>query len=174
MTDALLTILRWCLLGLLYLFFFRVLQATWAGSRPATVTRRPQGGQGGGPAAGPGGQGLSQAPRIGRSKRSLNRGGRPRSGPPRLAVVEPAANAGREYLVTGELTIGRAASCSITLDDTYISQLHARVWLDGEEVAVEDLGSTNGTYLNSQRVTTKQCASPGDPLRLGGVVLELR
>jgi hypothetical protein len=165
-TDALLTLLRWCLLGLLYLFFFRVLQATWAGSRPVVAARRVV-------AAVP-----DAPPRARRSSRRARSrpGGRSggRQGPPRLVVLEPPATAGREFLVNGERTIGRAASCHVTLDDTYISQLHARVWLDGDQVAVEDLGSTNGTYLNNQRVTTKQFAAPGDQLRLGGIVMELR
>jgi FHA domain len=163
-TDALLTLLRWCLLGLLYLFFFRVLQATWVGSR-ATVP----------PVAGPGTLGGPFNPASRPSGRGRGRGrSRRRQGQPRLVVVEPLELSGRELPVNGELTIGRAASCNVTLDDTYISQLHARVWLEGDQVAVEDLGSTNGTYLNSRRVTTKQYVSPGDQLRLGGVVLELR
>ncbi|MEL7157534.1 MAG: FHA domain-containing protein [Actinomycetota bacterium] len=152
MTDALLTLLRWCLLVLLYLFFFRVLQATWAGSR-ATAAR---------PAS---------------SRRARRRSsGRTRSaaGPALLHVLEPVAEAGREYVVNGELTIGRAASCHITLDDTYISQLHARVMPDPGGVAIEDLGSTNGTYLNRQRVTSKVIGSPGDHLQLGGIIMELR
>ena len=76
--------------------------------------------------------------------------------------------------MNGEVTIGRAASCHITLDDTYISQLHARVFNDDSGVVVEDLGSTNGTYLNRQRVTSQVSGSPGDRLQLGGIVMELR
>ena len=76
--------------------------------------------------------------------------------------------------MNGEVTIGRAASCHITLDDTYISQLHARVMPDAGGIAIEDLGSTNGTYLNRQRVTSKVIASIGDRLQLGGIVMELR
>lgn len=153
MTDALLTLLRWCLLGLLYLFFFRVLQATWAGSRasaPQQVKKRRR-----------------------RSGRSAPAAG-DHSGPPSLLVLEPPSEAGREYLVNGEITIGRAASCHITLDDTYISQLHARVSLDPAGVAIEDLGSTNGTYVNRQRVTSTIIASPGDRLQLGGIIMEIR
>lgn len=152
MTDALLTLLRWCLLALLYLFFFRVLQATWAGSRATAVRSAP-------------------AKRTrGRAKGGAASGGRT----PVLHVLEPVADAGREYVVNGELTIGRAASCHITLDDTYISQLHARILPDPAGVAVEDLGSTNGTYVNRQRVTSKVIASPGDHVQLGGIVMELR
>lgn len=76
--------------------------------------------------------------------------------------------------MNGEVTIGRAASCHITLDDTYISQLHARVSNGEQGIVVEDLGSTNGTYLNRQRVTSRVIGSAGDRLQLGGIVLELR
>jgi pSer/pThr/pTyr-binding forkhead associated (FHA) protein len=155
-TEALLTLLRWCLLGLLYLFFFRVLQATWAGSRSA-ATRQ------------------TAAKRSKGSKESRRSAAQPAGqGPLRLVVLEPPSDAGREYVVNGELTIGRAASCHITLDDTYISQLHARVSAHQNGVAVEDLGSTNGTYLNRQRVTSPVIGSPGDRLQLGGIVMELR
>ena len=149
MTDTLLTLLRWCLLGLLYLFFFRVLQATWSGSRASV--RQPTG----------------RSTRSGRRKRAAR-------GPVVLVVLEPPSEAGREFQVNGELTIGRAASCHITLDDTYISQLHARVLPHEDGVAVEDLGSTNGTYLNRQRVTSTVIGGPGDQLQVGGIVMELR
>ena len=89
-------------------------------------------------------------------------------------MLEPPSDAGREYLVNGEVTIGRAASCHITLDDTYISQLHARVSPDPGGVSVEDLGSTNGTYVNRQRVTSRVVASVGDHVQLGGIVMEIR
>ena len=91
-----------------------------------------------------------------------------------MVVLEPPSDAGREYVVNGEVTIGRAASCHITLDDTYISQIHTRVAPDGDGVLVEDLGSTNGTYLNRQRVTSPVHGSRGDRLQLGGIVMELR
>ncbi|MDH3681601.1 MAG: FHA domain-containing protein [Acidimicrobiia bacterium] len=153
MTEALLTLLRWCLLGLLYLFFFRVLQATWAGSRATALVAAP--------------------PRTARGSKK-RRAERAPSGPPKLVVLEPPSEAGREYMVNGELTIGRAASCHVTLDDTYISQLHARVSTSEQGIVVEDLGSTNGTYLNRQRVTSPVVASSGDRLQLGGIVMELR
>lgn len=76
--------------------------------------------------------------------------------------------------MNGEVTIGRAASCHVTLDDTYISQLHARVSPTDQGVLIEDLGSTNGTYLNRQRVTSPVVGALGDRLQLGGIVLELR
>jgi pSer/pThr/pTyr-binding forkhead associated (FHA) protein len=92
----------------------------------------------------------------------------------RLVVLEPAALAGQYFEVMGEMTIGRAAGCQITLDDTFISQLHARVAPSANGVVVEDLGSTNGTYLNQQRVTAPVLGGPGDRVQLGSIVMELR
>lgn len=88
-------------------------------------------------------------------------------------MLEPPSEAGRRFQVTGEMTIGRAAGCQITLDDTYMSQLHGRVSPAADGIAVEDLGSTNGTYVNRQRVTAPTIARPGDRVQFGGVVMEL-
>lgn len=161
MENALLTLLKWCLLALVYLFFFRVLQATWYGSTTNVAVRRVGGdGSGGGRRAEKrqAKQAVASAP-----ARALE-----------LIVLEPPNEAGRQFQVTGEMTIGRAAGCQITLDDTYISQLHARISPGGGGMAVEDLGSTNGTYVNRQRVTAPTIAYPGDRVQFGGVVMELR
>ncbi len=154
MSDALLTLLKWCLLALVYLFFFRVLQATWFGSTTNVAVKR-----------------------VGNSKSKKRRGTQETAGQAEaisLVVLEPPTDAGRHFQVMGEMTIGRAAGCQITLDDTYISQLHARVSDVDGGVVIEDLGSTNGTYLNRQRVTTPVIGNPGDRIQLGGIVLELR
>ena len=174
MSDALLTLLKWCLLGLVYLFFFRVLQATWSGSTTTVAVRRV-GAQGRRarraaeerPPFRPSGGGRS-------ASRNAEVGQAAPGQPISLVVLEPPADAGRHFEVMGEMTIGRAAGCQITLDDTYISQLHARVSATDAGVVVEDLGSTNGTYLNRQRVTTPVVAQPGDSLQFGGIVMELR
>ena len=146
MSEAMLTVLKWCLLALLYLFFFRVLQATWFGSGASSKPKSPT-------------QGLSS--KVRKTKR-------------RLVVLAPPALAGHTYQLNTELTMGRAAGCQITLDDTYISQLHARVRNGETGVIVEDLGSTNGTYLNRKRVMAPSVLSPGDKIQVGSTVLELR
>ena len=77
------------------------------------------------------------------------------------------------FEVKGEANIGRAAGCEITLDDTFISQVHARLPLNEAGVVLEDLGSTNGTYLNRQKVTSASVVQPGDQIQVGGTVMEL-
>jgi pSer/pThr/pTyr-binding forkhead associated (FHA) protein len=69
--------------------------------------------------------------------------------------------------------MGRAAGCQVTLDDTYVSQIHARVFVREGQVYVEDLGSTNGTYLNRSKVAGPMLLGSGDQLQVGSTVLEL-
>jgi pSer/pThr/pTyr-binding forkhead associated (FHA) protein len=69
--------------------------------------------------------------------------------------------------------VGRAAGCQITLDDTFVSQLHARVFHREGQYLVEDLGSTNGTYLNRQKVTGPMVIRAGDELQIGNTIMEL-
>jgi hypothetical protein len=147
--EPLLKLLELCLLALVWLFFLRVLRAVWTEVRgPAVVASRP--------AASPG-----RRPTPGR-----------RRGTPRLVVVEPKERKGRTYDLRDEQTVGRAAGCQITLDDTYISQLHARVFSKDGGWFVEDLGSTNGTYLNSKRVSGALALKRGDRVKIGATVLE--
>ena len=60
------------------------------------------------------------------------------------------------------------------IDDDFISQSHARIFEKADEIVVEDLGSTNGTYLNKQRVSSPMVVSLGDWLQLGDTVMELK
>ncbi len=151
MSEQLLNILKLCLLALLYLFFLRVLRAVWTEVKgPVAVapgpaaTRQPKG----------------RASRAGAARQ--------------LQVVEPAAQKGRTFPLSSELTVGRAAGCEITLDDTFASQIHARVFARDGQYLLEDLGSTNGTYLNGQKVTGPTVFSPGDRMQIGNTVMELR
>jgi predicted component of type VI protein secretion system len=93
----------------------------------------------------------------------------------RIEVV--AGNAGGTWLdVTDELLIGRHADGLGRLgDDEEISRYHARVSLDaGGLCAVEDLGSTNGTFVNGLRISGPQTLKPGDTIELGGSTLVVR
>ena len=155
MPESLLTILKFCFLALLYLFLLRVVRAVWAevaGPRAA----RPA----------PGAAATTTPARARRDRGSAK-------GVTRLKVVEPVEQSGRAYDLADELTVGRAAGCQITLDDTYASQLHARIFRKDGQLFVEDLGSTNGTYLNRKKVTGPIAFRRGDRIQVGKTVLEL-
>lgn len=94
---------------------------------------------------------------------------------PRL-VVERANGiaAGHEIPLGGGLTIGRSASNGLHLDDGFISHMHARILRRGSFYYVEDLGSTNGTYIQRSRVTVPTMVPVGVPIRIGKTVVELR
>jgi pSer/pThr/pTyr-binding forkhead associated (FHA) protein len=76
--------------------------------------------------------------------------------------------------LSGATVIGRAAECELRLDDTYISQQHARLFGRNGAWYVEDLGSTNGTFVNEQKLAAPAMVQPGDRIRVGTTVLELR
>ena len=171
MPEQLLTILKLCLLALLYLFFLRVIRAVWVevnGPRPHAAAKLAAS-----PAAGAGAGNAAPAPAAATTRRGARRRGHGGSDGPALVVVAPAEQQGRLYPLGEELTMGRAAGCQVTLDDTYVSQIHARVFLRGGQVYVEDLGSTNGTYLNRAKVAGPMLVGPGDRLQVGSTVLEL-
>ena len=72
------------------------------------------------------------------------------------------------------MLLGRNPECTLVLDDEYASGRHARVYADGGGWFVEDLGSTNGTYLAGERLTGPRPLAEGAQLRIGTTVLELR
>jgi pSer/pThr/pTyr-binding forkhead associated (FHA) protein len=110
-----------------------------------------------------------------RSKAAKPRSERRPAAGPALVVAEPPEARGRIYdLGDTEVTIGRAAGCTVTVDDTFVSQLHARVFARDGQLMVEDLGSTNGTYLNRRRVTGPMVVQHGDKVQVGNTVLEVR
>jgi pSer/pThr/pTyr-binding forkhead associated (FHA) protein len=149
--DQLLNLLKIFLLLLLYLFFLRVLRAVWAEVNPpkAPAAAKPK------------------------RERTSRRPGSRKHAAPLLRLIAPPELKGRSYLLGEEITLGRAAGCQVTIDDTYASQLHARVFLREGKVYVEDLGSTNGTYLNRRKVTGPMVLQRGDRLQIGNTVLEL-
>ncbi len=151
MPEPLLNVLKICLLVLLYLFFFRVLRAVWAEVNLAKATAGPP----------------TANRRTARRTRSRERR------PPKLTVLEPSSLAGQVFPLGDELTVGRAAGCQITLDDTYASQVHARIFTRDGQLFVEDLGSTNGTYLNRRKVSAPMVVSRGDQVQIGSTIMEV-
>ena len=94
---------------------------------------------------------------------------------PTSLVVTAGSMAGtRLRLTTGPILIGRAEDSTLVLDDDFASTRHARLIQLGNGWAVEDLGSTNGTYLDRTKVTSPMPVPIGVPIRIGRSVLELR
>jgi pSer/pThr/pTyr-binding forkhead associated (FHA) protein len=100
---------------------------------------------------------------------------RRKRGTPTELVITDGPNAGETVPLNGEpITLGRGNDVTLQLDDDYVSTQHARFVTNGEQWFVEDLGSTNGTYLGGTRVTRATPLASGTPVRLGKTVVELR
>jgi len=100
---------------------------------------------------------------------------RKRRGAPTHLVLTEGVNAGVSVPLDGApILLGRSADATIRLDDDYVSTQHARFVPHGEDWYVEDLGSTNGTYIGSQRVTTPVVVTIGVQVRLGKTIAELK
>ena len=101
--------------------------------------------------------------------------GKPRRGSPTHVLVVEGGNKGITADLAGApVLIGRGADAAIRLDDDYVSTRHARIAASGDQWFVEDLGSTNGTYVGSARITQPTTISLGTQIRIGKTVLELR
>lgn len=171
MPETVLTLLKFCLVAVLYLFFFRVLRAVWAEVKeppapPPPPVPQPQPARAGPPAAArqwaP-----APAPALA-SAPAPSPAARPPGAPGAVRVVKPPPLAGRTFPVDGdELTIGRAPGCAVLLDDPTVSSLHARLTRRGGDVVLDDLGSRNGTLLNGRRLKAPTALSPGDRVGVG-------
>jgi hypothetical protein len=145
MSDPIEVLLQFAFLGVLYLFLLWVARSALRDlGRPATE---------------PGGVAEEEGD-----------GARPYSG--RLVVQRGGGlSSGEAFGIGPGLVIGRALACEITIEDSYASGRHARLYDRDGHVYVEDLNSTNGTYVNGARLTTQQLLHPGDMLRIGDTEL---
>ena len=160
MTDQLLSILKVALLLVLYLFFARVLWAVWnevrlpamhRSTRPPDATIRPPSGA------------IPGAVKVDRPYRVTH-----------MKVVAPAHLKGFTFTVNESgYTIGRSEDNDLSIgDDEFASTHHARVTLNEGLTTVEDLSSTNGTFVNNERITDKVLLQIGDRLQIGRVIIE--
>src|SRR5207253_8612418 len=94
--------------------------------------------------------------------------------PKSLVVIDERGSKVKTLSLDGTLQIGRADACQLKLPDTYVSSFHARIYRHDGGWYVEDLGSTNGTYLNQKRVTSPDELRAGDRVRIGKNKLEIR
>ncbi len=168
MPEQLLTVLKICLLILLYLFFLRVLRAVWAEVSAPKLSSRPADNLV--PVGAPVAPAKTKKARGNKQSRNAKRSGVPTC----LSVVEPADRSGNKFEIGPEVTIGRSSGCSIVFDEQYVSSVHTRLFTRDEQVFVEDLGSTNGTWLNGVRAVGQMPVRFGDRIQIGNVVMELR
>jgi pSer/pThr/pTyr-binding forkhead associated (FHA) protein len=144
--------LEYVIIILLWLFFMWVIRAVWVEVRPLQRRRQRR----------------NESPAV------ADTGGSRRGKRLRLHVVRPEDRVGRTYELDDEVTVGRAAGCGVSIDyDTYASNLHARLFRQNGDLWVEDLGSTNGTWVNTRRIGERTQLEKGDLLQVGGTVFEI-
>lgn len=164
MSELTLTLVRIGFLAVLWLFVMSavsVIRSDIFGTKAPTAKpqRQPKAAAAPKPAA-------AKAPKASKKQR--------RGSPTKLQVVD-GPNAGQSVpLGDGPVLLGRGTDAAIRLDDDYVSTRHARFATNGEQWFVEDLGSTNGTYLGSQRITSPTPVGIGLQVRLGKTIVELR
>jgi pSer/pThr/pTyr-binding forkhead associated (FHA) protein len=165
MSELTLFLIRVAYLAILWIFVLSaisVIRSDMFGARVPEAARtaepRPQGRAG----KGRGKQGKAKPPTK-------------RRGSPTHVVVTEGSNVGeRADLDRAPILIGRGTDAAIRLDDDYVSTRHARIAASGDQWFVEDLGSTNGTYLGSVRITQPTTVTLGTQVRIGKTILELR
>lgn len=164
-SDQALDILKFVLLGLLYLFFARVLWAVWSEVR--RTDQRPV------PHA-PVGYADEHAATVAAGRPSNKKPAKGRRGAvARLSVLEPKARRGAAFPVAGDVSIGRDPASTIVVDDdTFVSTHHAKVYVVDDQAMIEDLGSTNGTFHNGNRLRGAALLHQGDRIQIGYTVLE--
>ncbi|MDO9379857.1 MAG: FHA domain-containing protein [Nocardioidaceae bacterium] len=160
MSDITLTLIKLGFLAVLWLFVLSavsVIRSDIFGARVET-----------GKAGRPPKVAKAKTPRTPRARK-------PARGKPRRLQITQGPNAGQSVPVSDQpIILGRGTDAAIRLDDDYVSTRHARFATNGEDWFVEDLGSTNGTYLGSQRITTPVPIALGTEVRLGKTVVELQ
>jgi pSer/pThr/pTyr-binding forkhead associated (FHA) protein len=175
MSELTLTVMRLGFLAVLWLFVIVAVQVIRSDLFGTRVTQR--GSQRGArrEAARPQQAARQQAAPPQQRGQQGGGGRRGRNAPTKLVVTEGTLTGTTVALQGQTITLGRAHDSTIVLDDDYASSRHARIYPDRDgQWIVEDLGSTNGTYLDRSRLTTPVPIPLGAPIRIGKTVIELR
>jgi len=173
MSELTLTVMRLGFLAVLWLFVIVAVQVIRSDLFGTRVTQRASRRD----AARPQQAARQAAPPQQRQQAAApSGGGRQRRGAPTKLVVSEGTLTGTTVALQGQtISLGRAHDSTIVLDDDYASSRHARIYPDRDgQWIVEDLGSTNGTYLDRTRLTTPTPIPLGAPIRIGKTVIELR
>jgi len=156
LSHGLLEVLKYFFLGLIWLFFLYAARMVYVEVRRGRAERVVTAGDGA--TAGPVALPLASDRRV----------------PLQLRVLEPAERRGRSFELGPEVTLGRRPGCTISLEhDRFASGLHARVFERNGEFWLEDLGSTNGTFLNDERLVAPVRIQRGDRVKVGSTELEV-
>ncbi|MGI5258992.1 FHA domain-containing protein FhaB/FipA [Streptomyces angustmyceticus] len=175
MSELTLTVMRLGFLAVLWLFVIVAVQVIRSDLFGTRVTQRGAARRGGQEA-----RTQRQAAPAQQQQQRRQEGGRgnnrQRRGAPTKLVVSEGSLTGTTVALQGQtISLGRAHDSTIVLDDDYASSRHARIYPDRDgQWIVEDLGSTNGTYLDRTRLTTPTPIPLGAPIRIGKTVIELR
>ena len=163
MPESLLTVLKFCFLALTYLFLARVVRVVMLELKSEKVPTGPVlPAPTGAPAPVAAPSVAAAAPRRGKGAG------------PALQVVVAGPYEAEIFPLDDEVTVGRAPGCGVVLtDDTFVSQVHARVFRRNRDVLVEDLGSTNGTFVNGDRIDTITRIRKGDTVKFGETVMRV-
>ena len=156
MGELTLSVARLGLLVLMWIFVFSIVGVLRSDLYGTRIVQRTAGG---------GRQKITPTP---------NAPSRSRKGFTTLAVMEGSLRGTTVPLKESGVLLGRNPECTLVLDDDYASGRHARVFYDDKSWFVEDLGSTNGTHVNGERITAPTQLQAGTQLRIGTTVLELR
>ena len=156
MSPFVLSVLKYALLALLYFFIFRAVRSVTidvAGRRRDAAAAK-----------------ASRAPAPAPPPRA-SRGGK---APSQVVVHDPERPKPRSMKLSDAVDVGRSERCAIRLDDTYVSQMHARLYGENGTWYVKDLGSTNGTFVNDRKVDAPIQVHAGDVVKVGKTLLELK
>ena len=158
MTETLLDLIALVLLALLYLFFARVVRSVWSEVRAPAAGRAPQR-SGDDPA------------------RKAKRTQRPTTHTPTTPTRLVDIVTGADWPLPAEdnsIVLGRDPACDIHLDDPSVSSRHCRITMRDGQPLVDDLSSTNGTIINTARITGTHLLAAGDLITLGTISVEAR
>lgn len=168
MSELTITLLRFGFLALLWIFIFAVIasqsrdlmignkaRAALAGVRAKRATQREQRPKA--HAAGPG-------PTTGGTRHR----------PQHLVIVDGPLSGSSFHVGSAPVLLGRSTEATIPLEDDYASGRHARLFPQGSRWFLEDLGSTNGTFVEGRQLTRAAAVEPGVQFRVGRSVMELR
>ena len=160
MSELTLVLIRFAYLAILWIFVLSCISVIRSDMFGARVARQPTD--------------RGQA-RPERRKKNKTKASKPRRGVPTQVVIVEGGNKGEAVsLEKAPLLIGRGNDAAIRLDDDYASTRHARIASSGDQWFVEDLGSTNGTYVGSSRISQATAIQLGTQVRIGKTILELR